>query len=82
MKIILYTKKGCPWSPGIIDLLTEKGVYFVEKDVSENQANLDEMVAKSGQGKAPTIEIDGEITADTDREAVEKLLLAKNYGNS
>ena len=39
-----------------------------------HKAYFDELVAKSGQTKTPTLDIDGEILADSDREAVAKRL--------
>jgi glutaredoxin 3 len=74
MSIILYTKTGCPWCKGVLDLFAEKGVKFEERDVLKNQEYFDELVIKSGQTKTPTLDINGEIIADTDREAVEKIL--------
>ncbi len=70
MGIILYTKKGCPWCKGVLDLFAEKGVVYEEREVIGNKHYFDEMLAKSGQTKAPTLDIDGDILADTDREAV------------
>jgi glutaredoxin len=77
MNIIVYTKTGCPWCKGVLDLLNEKAVRFEERDVRKNPAFMEEMVKKSGQTKAPTLDIDGEILADTDRDAVEKFLAQK-----
>ena len=70
MSIILYTKKGCPWCKGVLDLFAEKGVVYEEREVLGNPHYFDEMLAKSGQTKAPTLDIDGDILADTDKEAV------------
>ena len=70
MSIILYTKRGCPWCKGVLDLFNEKGVVFEEREVLGNKAYFDEMTAKSGQSKAPTLDVDGEILADTDKVAV------------
>jgi glutaredoxin len=70
MTIILYTKKGCPWCKGVLDLFAEKGVKYEEREVLSNKAYFDELVAKSGQTKTPTLDIDGEILADSDKEAV------------
>jgi glutaredoxin len=70
MKIILYTKTGCPWCKGVKELFAEKGVKYEEREVLGNKAYFDELVAKSGQNKTPTLDIDGEIIADSDREAV------------
>jgi glutaredoxin len=79
MNIILYTKTGCPWCKGVLDLFREKNVKFEEREVTGNKAYFDELVAKSGQTKTPTMDLDGEITADSDREAIEKILKVKNY---
>ncbi len=79
MNIILYTKTGCPWCRGVLDLFAEKKVKFEEREVTGNKAYFDELVAKSGQTKTPTMDLDGTITADSDREAIEKVLKARNY---
>lgn len=79
MKIILYTKTGCPWCKGVLDLFAEKNVQFEEREVLGNKAYFDELVAKSGQKKTPTMDLDGEIFADSDREAIEKVLKEKGY---
>ncbi len=68
--IIVYVKTGCPWCIGVTSLLKEKGVVFEERNVTQNKAFMDEMVQKSGQTKAPTLDIDGHILADSDKEQV------------
>jgi glutaredoxin 3 len=77
MNITIYTKTGCPWCNGVLDFLNEKGINYTEKEVTGNRQLFDEMVAKSGQKKAPVLDIDGYILADTDRDAVEKYLKEK-----
>ncbi len=79
MNIILYIKTGCPWCKGVLDLFKEKGVKFEEREVRGNEAYFKELVAKSGQSKTPTMDLDGEITADSDREAIAAILKAKGY---
>ena len=74
MNIILYVKTGCPWCKGVIDLLNEKGVKYEERNVTESQAFMDEMMKKSGQSKAPTLDIDGQILADSDKDQVRAYL--------
>ena len=68
--IIVYVKTGCPWCIGVTSFLKGKSVVFEERNVTENKGFFDEMVAKSGQSKAPTLDIDGHILADSDKEAV------------
>lgn len=79
MNIILYTKTGCPWCKGVKDLFAEKSVKYEEREVRGNKVYYDELVAKSGQNKTPTLDIDGEIIADSDREAVAAILKKKGY---
>ena len=76
MGLIIYTKTGCPWCKDALDFLHEKRVSFEEREVRGNKTWFDEMVKKSGQTKAPTLDLDGDILADTDREAIQ-LWLAK-----
>ena len=78
MHIILYTKTGCPWCKGVLDLFAEKGVVFEEREVRGSKEYYDELVAKSGQDKTPTLDIDGEIIADSDKEQVSEYM--KNKG--
>lgn len=79
MNIILYTKTGCPWCHEVLELFKEKKVTFEDREVTRSTTFFDELVKKSGQTKTPTMDIGGEIFADTDREAIEMVLKAKHY---
>jgi len=79
MTIILYTKTGCPWCHGVLDLFKEKNVIFEEREVRRNPVYFEELKAKSGQTKTPTMDLDGEITADSDREQIAAVLKGKGY---
>lgn len=70
MHIILYTKLGCPWCNEVRTLLKQKGIDFDERECRNNKKNYDELVEKSGQTLTPTLDVDGEIIADTDASAV------------
>lgn len=70
MKIIVYTKKGCPWCNGVRDLLNKKKVKFEEREVLSNPKYYKELIEKSGQKLIPTLDIDGEIIADSDKDEV------------
>lgn len=72
--MIVYTKTGCPWCIGLTDFLKEKGIDFEERNVTESEVFFTEMQAKSGQTKAPVVDIDGKIIADTDKEEIEREL--------
>jgi len=77
MKIITYIKTGCPWCIGLTTFLDEKGIEYEVRNVTENPEFMAEMVEKSGQSKAPTLDIDGEIIADSDKEEIEIYLEKK-----
>jgi glutaredoxin len=74
MKIIIYTKTGCPWCREVLEFFKDRKILFEEREVLGNQNYWREMMAKSGQTKAPVVEIDGFILADTDAAAVAKYL--------
>ena len=74
MKIIIYTKTGCPWCLDVLDLLKENKIVFEERNVLENKEFFNEMIQKSGQSLTPTLDIDGTILADSDQETVAKYL--------
>lgn len=74
MKIIVYTKRGCPWCEGVTKFLTTHNYAFEEREVLSNPQYFEEMKAKSGQTKAPTLDIDGHILSDSDAPAVEVYL--------
>ena len=77
MNIIAYTKRGCGWCREVVSYLNENNIAFEEREVTGNKAYFDEMVAKSGQSKAPTLDIDGHILADSDKAQVEAYLKSK-----
>lgn len=80
MNIIIYTKTGCPWCAGALQLLKEKNLPFEEREVLENKNYFDELVKKSGQTETPTLDIDGFILADSDKDQVEAYLKEKGVG--
>jgi glutaredoxin 3 len=75
--IIVYTKIGCPWCNALVKFLDTSGLEYEERVVTDNPDLLSEMMEKSGQDKAPTVDIGGHIIADTDKEEVEKYLKEK-----
>lgn len=74
MNIIIYTKTGCPWCADVLKLLKENNISFEEREVLRNKKYFEELVAKSGQTKTPTLDIDGRILADSDKDQVAEFL--------
>lgn len=77
MSLIVYTKVGCPWCDDALDFLKTNNVDFEEREVRSNPIFMKELEDKSGQTKAPTLDLDGVILADTDAEAIEVFLKEK-----
>ncbi|MDP3661705.1 MAG: glutaredoxin family protein [bacterium] len=75
--LIVYTKTGCPWCKDVLGFLRDKKVEFEEREVRGNAVYFDELRAKSGQEKTPTLDLNGEILADADKSAVEKFLMER-----
>ena len=75
---ILYVKTGCPWCHEVIDFLSEKGIAYREKNVTEASGAMDEMVAKSKQSKAPVLDWHGKILADFGVEELVPFLRTQN----
>jgi len=77
MSLIVYTKTGCPWCIDALKFLEDNNVNFEEREVRSNPEFMKELEEKSGQNKAPTLDLDGEILADTDAKAIEVFLKEK-----
>ena len=54
--------------------LKDHNVAYEEKDVSQDTAARDEMIAKSNQMGVPVVDIDGQIIVGFDEERLSKLL--------
>lgn len=61
---ILYVKNGCPWCIEVEQYLDNHNIEVERVVVSGNAKAMAEMVAISGQSKAPTLDWEGEILAD------------------
>lgn len=77
MKIIVYTRDLCAWCDEVKDFLRKNNIGFEERNVTRNKDFLDEMIKKSNQMFAPTLDIGGDILPDADAAAVEKFLKSK-----
>ncbi len=78
MKIIIYTKTRCPWCRDALAFLNNNKIPFEEREVRGNPTFFNELKQKSGQDKTPTLDVDGEILADTDAAAIDVFLKKKS----
>ena len=60
----LYIKGGCPWCDMAEEWLQSKGFKYEVIDVLEDRDAFEEMIRLSGQRRAPTMEVAGEVLAD------------------
>lgn len=77
MKIIMYTKTGCPWCRDALAFLRDNNIVFEEREVLGNAGFFEELKQKSGQSKTPTLDIDGDILADSDAGQIKEYLVKK-----
>jgi glutaredoxin 3 len=75
---ILYVKNGCPWCVEVEQYLAQHSITVQRVVVSGNPAAMAEMVALSGQSKAPTLDWDGAVLADFGVEELVPFLKAQS----
>jgi glutaredoxin 3 len=71
---LLYIKSGCPWCIAAEEFLKEKSVPYQAVNVSHDKVAFQKMVSISGQKKAPTLVIDGDVLADFGVDDLEPFL--------
>ena len=59
------------------EYLASKNIPYKEVDVSENEKELEKMVAISGQMGVPVVEIDDNVIVGFDREKIDEILKLK-----
>lgn len=75
---ILYVKSGCPWCEDVVDFLGDHGIGYREKNVTIDDAALEEMRRVSHQTRAPVLDWHGTVLADFGVEELKPFLLEKN----
>lgn len=77
LPVVLYTTPGCPDCAAVKRYLEQQGVTFEEKDVSQNEAWIDEMRRVSGVRIAPVTVVGDEAfygTFDKQKPGLEQAL--------
>ncbi len=74
MNVVVYTTPTCPYCTQAKAFLAQRGVRFVEKDVSRDPVAAQEMIRLSKQRGVPVITVDGQVVVGFDRGRLEQLL--------
>jgi glutaredoxin 3 len=72
--IKVYSTPTCPFCIRVKKFLKDNNVAFSDIDVSEDEAMVEEMVAKSGQMGVPVIDIDGQMIVGFDKDRIAEIL--------
>lgn len=62
--IRLFIKPGCPWCDEALDWFAARGITPETLDVIRDPVARAEMRELTGQTRAPSLDVDGEILAD------------------
>jgi glutaredoxin 3 len=81
VEVKIYTTPTCGYCQAAKKYFAERGVKFVEYDVSQDQTAADEMVKLSGQMGVPVIVVDGKVVVGFDRPKLEQLIPKGNEGS-
>jgi glutaredoxin-like YruB-family protein len=74
--VTVYTTPTCPWCTRAKAWLSQRGVPYVEKDVSHDQQAAQEMVQRTGQMGVPVITVNGDVIVGFDQPRLERLFPA------
>lgn len=58
----IYTKPGCPYCKAAKEDMTEKGIDFLEHDITKDPAIKEKAIKLAGQASVPVIVKSGEVT--------------------
>ncbi|MFA5367881.1 MAG: Uxx-star family glutaredoxin-like (seleno)protein [Dehalococcoidia bacterium] len=81
MDIKIYTTPTCGYCHMAKKYLSERGIPYVEYDVSRDRQAADEMVNLTGQMGVPVIVVDGQAIVGFDRQRLEQLIAGGGGSN-
>lgn len=76
--VTIYSTPTCVYCNSLKKYLDSKKIEYKEIDVSENEHELEKMVAISGQMGVPVVEINGNVVIGFDRQSIDELLGIKD----
>ncbi len=75
----LYVKPWCPWCVMAVRWLRKRGIAFEEIDVTADPEAYREMVRVSGQSRAPSAVLGGDVLPDFGPPELEAFLREHGY---
>ena len=82
MSVTLYTSPTCGYCHQVKAYLSQKGVKYVERDVSVDRTAADDMMKLTGQMGVPVIVVDGQPIIGFNRARLDQLLANGSDGSS
>jgi len=76
--VIIYSTPTCVYCKTLKEYLTSLNISYKEVDVSQDEAQLERMVAISGQMGVPVVEIDDNVVVGFDKERIDEILKIKS----
>lgn len=73
-QVVVFTQPDCPPCLAVKKFLAERGISYIEKDVSQDQAAVFELVRKYNSRSTPTVVIGGEVLIGFNPDRIEELL--------
>lgn len=72
--VTIYSTPTCVYCKALKEYFDSKNVQYQEIDVSENEKELEKMVAISGQMGVPVVEVDGNVVIGFDKQRIDQIL--------
>ncbi len=76
--VTIYSTPTCVYCKSLKEYLAKNNIQYQEIDVASNEAELEKMVAISGQMGVPVVEIDGNVVIGFDKERIDEILKIKS----
>ena len=74
-KLIIYSISTWPYCKRTKEYLSQKGIAYLEYDVSQDKDKAREMIQKSGQKGVPVIMVGDEVMVGFNQAKLDELLL-------
>ncbi len=76
MDITVYTSPTCTYCHQVKRFLSERGIDFIERDVSMDRSAAQEMMEISHQMGVPVTVVDGQVVVGFNRQQLEQLIVS------